>query len=137
MMRSIFLFTILCCRAQTYPDSLPTNHPSLGYFDASTNDPASKLAGAHFEPRSDGTGYLAALLDYFKINPDSQGLVFSKSSAQASKISPRNPRAIYFNDEVAVGYVRGSATMEIASVDPVRGPLFYSFTVDESGKPIL
>jgi hypothetical protein len=127
------------CRAQIYLDTLPATHPSIGYFDANANDPAAKLAAGtiHIEPRSDGTGYLAGLLDYFGINADSQGLVFSKSSSQAPKISPRNPRAIYFNDEVAIGYVRGSASMEVAAVDPVRGPIFYIFAPDETGKTSL
>ncbi len=125
--------------AQVYLDNIPINHSSIGYFDALVNDPAAKLADGriHFEPSSDGTGYLKSLLDYFGINADSQGLVFSKSSSQAPKISPRNPRAIYFNDEVAVGYVRGSASMEVAAVDPVRGPIFYTFAADAAGKPSL
>jgi hypothetical protein len=141
MIRSIFLCLplALSCRAQTYLDTLPINHSSIGYFDARVDDPAAKLAGdaAHIVARSDGTGYLASLLDYFGINPDSQGLVFSKSSSQAAKISPRNPRAIYFNDEVAVGYVRGSTAMEVAAVDPVRGPIFYTFQPDAAGKLTL
>jgi hypothetical protein len=133
------LLFVASCRAQIYLDNLPVDHSSIGYFDALSNDPAARLASGnvHLDYRSDGTGYLASLLDYFGINRDSQGLVFSKSSAQAAKISPRNPRAIYFNDEVAVGYVRGSAAMEVAAIDPVRGPIFYTFTADESGKPIL
>jgi hypothetical protein len=145
MIRLIFigLLVTLSCHAQIYLDTLPVNHPSIGYLDASVNDPAAKLqkqlsnGGAHLEASSDGTGYLRSLLDYFGINPDSQGLVFSKSSAQAPKISPRNPRAIYFNDEVAIGYVRGSAAMEVAAVDPVRGPIFYTFSPDDAGKPSL
>lgn len=145
-MTRLFCFCLLlaaCCRAQIYLDNLPINHSAIGYFDATANDPAAQLAGqlrsgdTHLKARSDGTGYLASLLDYFGINPDSQGLVFSKSSAQAPKISPRNPRAIYFNDEVAVGYVRGSETMEVAAIDPVRGPIFYTFRPDETGKPSL
>jgi hypothetical protein len=141
MMRllSTGLLLPLLCRAQIYLDTLPATHPSIGYFDSNVNDPAAKLASGNIriESHSDGTGYLAALLEYFGINADSQGLVFSKSSAQAPKISPRNPRAIYFNDEVAVGYVRGSASMEVAALDPVRGPIFYVFAPDEKGKPSL
>jgi hypothetical protein len=133
----------LCCGAQIYLDTLPDNHPSIGYSDTAVNDPAAQLgeqlkSGAvHLDAASDGTGYLASLLHYFRINPNSQGLVFSKSSAQAPKISPRNPRAIYFNDDVAVGYVRGSPTMEVAAVDPVRGPIFYTFAPDAAGNPVL
>jgi hypothetical protein len=141
MMRLIcFSFLLaLSCRAQVYLDNLPLEHSSVGYFDARVDDRAAALAAGdvHLTSRSDGTGYLASLLGYLGINPDSQGLVFSKSSSQAAKISPRNPRAIYFNDEVAVGYVRGNVTMEIAAVDPVRGPIFYTFSADDAGKPSL
>ncbi|MGA3204416.1 MAG: hypothetical protein ABSF12_18145 [Bryobacteraceae bacterium] len=126
----------ISCRAQVYLDNLPATHPSIRYFDAPSDDAAAHFA-AKLSLRSGGTRYLADLLDYFRINADSQALVFSKSSFQAGKISPRNPRAIYFNDEVAVGYVRGSDKMEVAAVDPVRGVLFYIFEVDQSGKPSL
>jgi hypothetical protein len=139
MMRLLSSAALLAvtCRAQIYLDTLPASHPSVGYFEGQPNDPASKLADAHLKYEPDGTGYLKSLLDFFGINIDSQGLVFSKSSFQAARISPRNPRAIYFNDEVAVGYVRGSEAMEIAAVDPVRGPIFYTFSADEAGKPAL
>jgi hypothetical protein len=52
-------------------------------------------------------------------------LVFSKTSFQADRISPRNPRAIYFNDDVAVGWVRGSSSMEVAAFDSRQGVVFY------------
>jgi hypothetical protein len=70
---------------------------------------------------------LPSLLAAFGINPDSQMLVFSKTSFQASKIGPRNPRAIYFNDEVAVGWVRGGEGIEVAAVDSRQGVVFYTF----------
>src|SRR3954462_14135806 len=49
-------------------------------------------------------GYLRSLLEKLKVAPESQILVFSKTSLQRSRISPRTPRAIYFNDDVYVGY---------------------------------
>jgi len=70
---------------------------------------------------------LAALLSQLAIPIDSQALVFSKTSFQAPKIGPRNPRAIYFNDEVAVGYVPGGDGMEVAATDPNQGAVFYTF----------
>src|SRR5689334_6138081 len=39
-------------------------------------------------------GYLPALLDYLKISPKSQMLVFSKTSLQVHYITPETPRAI-------------------------------------------
>jgi hypothetical protein len=80
---------------------------------------------------------LPSLLAQLDIHTDTQALVFSKTSFQGTKIGPRNPRAIYFNDEVAIGYVRGSEAIEVAAIDPIRGPIFYTFAPDATGKPTL
>jgi hypothetical protein len=71
-------------------------------------------------------GFLLALLRELKIDSNSQMLVFSKTSFQRERISPRNPRALYFNDEAYVGYVHGSPMLEITSVDPKLGAVFYT-----------
>jgi hypothetical protein len=70
-------------------------------------------------------GYLSSLLKALRVPAESQGLVFSKTSFQASRISPQTPRALYFNDDVYVGWVKDGQTIELASVDPTRGPVFY------------
>jgi hypothetical protein len=54
-------------------------------------------------------------------------LVFSKTSFQAARIEPSNPRALYFGDDVMVGFVRGSELLELAALDPRQGMVFYSF----------
>lgn len=70
---------------------------------------------------------LSDLLARLDIHTDTQALVFSKTSFQGTKIGPRNPRAIYFNDEVAVGWVPGGDGMEVAASDPRQGTVFYTF----------
>lgn len=75
-----------------------------------------------------GFGYLRSLLEELNVPVSSQVLVFSKTSLQVRLISRRNPRAIYFNDDVYVGWVRGSSMMEISTSDPKLGAAFY--TVD-------
>ena len=80
-------------------------------------------------------GYLQSVLDALKIPVDSQGLVFSKTSLHASLISPEAPRAIYFNDDVYVGWVRNAQVLEIASVDPVKGPVFYLLPQKRAEQP--
>src|SRR5262245_46592888 len=67
-----------------------------------------------------GWGYLRSLLDHLDVNVDSQILVFSKTSFQLSKISPKTPRAIYFSDKVSVGSVQEGSVFEITSLDPVQ-----------------
>src|SRR5207247_5833809 len=38
---------------------------------------------------------------------ESQMVVFSKTSVQAQRINPQNPRTLFFNDSVVIGWVRG------------------------------
>jgi hypothetical protein len=82
------------------------------------------------EPR----GYLDSLLEALDISPLTQTLVFSKTSAQFRLISPRSPRALYFNDDVYVGWVRGGPFLEISTADPVDGASFYAIEQDPSTK---
>ena len=73
-----------------------------------------------------GTGNLKSLLEALEIPVSSQALVFSKTSMQITYISPRSPRAIYFNDDTYVGWVQGSSLMEISTNDPKLGAAFYT-----------
>jgi hypothetical protein len=87
------------------------------------------------EYREGGLGYLPSLLERLQVNPDSQALVFSKTSFQAPKIGPRNPRAIYFNDSVAVGFVPGGDVMEVAALDGKQGVAFYTLETRRAERP--
>jgi hypothetical protein len=71
------------------------------------------------------------------VNIDSQALVFSKTSFQAHRISPRNPRAVYFNDNVAVGYVPSGEVLEVAALDPRQGVVFYTLDTQKTDRPLL
>ncbi len=76
----------------------------------------------------DTSGYLRSLLDALHIPVESQMMVFSKTSVQSLRIEPGNPRTLFFNDSVIVGWVRGGF-IEVAVQDPERGFEFY--TVDQ------
>ena len=54
---------------------------------------------------SNRASMLSYLLKEFKISYLSQVLVFSNTSLQLSKISPKSPRAIFFSDDLYPGYV--------------------------------
>jgi hypothetical protein len=82
-----------------------------------------------------GFGYLASLLERLDVNVNSQVLVFSKTSFQHAFISPRNPRAIYFNDAVAIGTVPGGDVLELTALDPARGVAFYTLSAAKAEKP--
>lgn len=128
---------------QIYPDKLPGDHPAIQYSQGPFEDPVARLKReidrgvVQLEYTSDGLGYLPSVLEHLGVNVDSQALVFSKTSFQAPKISPRNPRAIYFGDDVAVGWVRGGDGMELASLDPKLGVVFYTLSAskEENGRP--
>jgi hypothetical protein len=75
-------------------------------------------------------GYLPALLKALKIPVSSQTLVFSKTSAQFRLISAASPRALYFNDEVYVGWVRGGPFLEVSAADPNGAGIFFTFPQD-------
>jgi len=80
-------------------------------------------------------GYLPALLRAFDISVASQTLVFSKTSAQFRLISSDSPRALYFNDDVYVGFVRGGPFLEISAADPEGGGVFYALDQTERKSP--
>ena len=71
-------------------------------------------------------GYLPDLLKALDVPVESQTLVFSKTSLQMRRISPRTPRAIYFNDDVYVVFCQSGDVLEISAVDPQLGTVFYS-----------
>jgi hypothetical protein len=52
-------------------------------------------------------------------------------------INPRNPRVIYFNDDVSVGWMRGTFVLEVAAQDPVLGTIFYELDQQRTEKPTL
>ena len=80
-------------------------------------------------------GYLPALLESLGVPRSSQMLVFSKTSLQRQLISPANPRAIYFNDDVYIGFIPGAPLLEVSAVDPNLGGVFYALAQDATAKP--
>jgi uncharacterized protein (TIGR03067 family) len=103
-------------------------------------DPVSilerKLAAGQAElPFDSKWGYLKGLLQQLDLNPDSQILVFSKTSFQQELISPAKPRALYFNDNVILGVVQDASVYELISVEPDEGLLFFSLDQGKADQP--
>jgi len=109
-------------------------HPLIQYATRPTTDRIAALTRAiadgatTLEPDAK-TGYLKPLLRALAIPVDTQILVFSKTGVQAAFTGPQNPRALYFDDSVVVGYIPGAPIVEIAALDPQQGTQFY--TVDQ------
>jgi len=105
------------------------------------NDPVARLARqidngeVKLEYSADGWGYLTSLLKHLDIHVDSQVLVFSKTSFQLTKISPKTPRAIFFNDSAAVGSVQDGPYFELTAIDPSQGLIYYTLDTQKGEKP--
>lgn len=112
--------------AQSEPDY---EHPPVRYSATAPRDALARLqvrlAAGDVTLAGGELGMLRALLDEFGVSPDSQMLVFSRTSFQRGRIRPDQPRAIYFSDTVYVGWVPGGM-VEVAAIDPQLGPVFYT-----------
>jgi len=73
-----------------------------------------------------GHGYLESVLKALNVSPESQVLPFTSSSLQFDRITPKTPRTIYFNDDVAVGAVHPGGLIEILANDRRGGIVFYT-----------
>jgi hypothetical protein len=80
-------------------------------------------------------GYLPSLLRRLDVPVSSQGLVFSRTSLQRQHIHSRTPRAVYFNDDVYVGFCQQGDVLEISAVDPQLGAVFYTLDQREADRP--
>jgi len=108
--------------------------PSIDYAQP-TNDSVTRLFDAinrgEININYEGErGYLDALLEVLSISPTSQVLIFSKTALKGRLVSPMTPRAIYFNDDLYISFIPGTPALEIASMDPLLGPVFYEIPLE-------
>lgn len=106
-------------------------HPAIAYPTRPTRDAVTRLneelrRGTTRLTFDSTNGYLRGVLAAAHIPVESQLLVFSQTSAQGEQVSMASPRAIFFADDIAVGWVRGTGLLEVAAVDPEQGPVFYT-----------
>lgn len=143
----ILLALVLCLGAPLFAEdfqgsthTLRYDDPPIYYNAQAPNDRIAKLqagiASGEVKLKWDEQfGWLPALLDELKIPKSSQMLVFSQTSLQRRQINPRNPRAIFYNDDVYLGYIPNAPLMEISAVDPKLGAIFYSLEQTPQQKP--
>ena len=81
-------------------------------------------------------GYLKSLLGQLQISTSSQVLSFGRTSLQDDKISLTTPRALYFSDDIHLGYVQ-NGLIEIAAHDPSRGMVFYTLKQTNDAPPVF
>ena len=121
---------------------VPFSDDPINYRTHEVSDPVAQLQKSldhgdvklDYEPKH---GYLKSVLDRLEIPVSSQTLVFSKTSFQYKKITPRTPRALYFNDDVYIGQVHDGKVIEVVSFDPMQGAMFYILDEHQSDHPVF
>jgi len=118
--------------AQLDGSVISLEHPAIGYRSQALSNPVADLQERLTQGKTDlafderpGIGYLPTLLDELQVPLDSQLLVYSKTSLQQRLITPTRPRALFFNDEMAIGAVH-NGIIEIAVQDAKQGAAFYT-----------
>ncbi|WP_442512087.1 hypothetical protein SH528x_001198 [Novipirellula sp. SH528] len=114
--------------------------PPINYLTAPTNDPVTQLAakveaGEIKLSYDQKHGYLKSVLEALEVPVSSQTLVFSKTSLQLRRITPHRPRALYFNDDVYVGWCQRGDVIEFAATDAKQGAMFYTLSQTQDGPP--
>ncbi len=114
----------------------------IDYHNAPVNDPVAQLeakldSGQVTLAYDTRHGYLKSVLEQLDIPISSQTLVFSKTSMQLHRISPNRPRAVYFNDDVYVGWCQRGDVLELAATDPMQGATFYTIKQTRQDKPLI
>ena len=84
---------------------------------------------------NDGHGYVPGLLQALRIPRNSQLLVFSASSLQFDRIGPKTPRAVYHQDDVALGTVLDGKLIEVMATDRDSGVAFYTLDTAQAERP--
>ena len=116
-----------------------TSAPAVAYAAQQPHDAIAQLneklaAGSTTLTYDPGSGYLRSVLSALDVPLESQLAVFSKTSVQARIISPVNPRTLFFNDRVVIGWPRGGF-IEAAALDPTLGVVFYNLNQQASASP--
>jgi len=139
MFRPAFSITVACMLAAPATADDLEREP-INYKTAPTDNVVAALqkrldAGKAKLKFVDDHGYLPAVLKQLNVPESSQVLVFSKTSLQRDRITPNTPRAIYFNDDVYVGFCLRGDVLEVSAVDTNLGTAFYTLDQQPTQEP--
>ena len=124
--------------ADVFPVSV--DHAAIQYTTRTTSDAVAelnkKLQAGQAKLVFDGRlGYLRSVLAALDVPIESQTLVYSPTSFQTEHITEKTPRALYFNDTVAVGWVNGGDVLEVAALDREQGEIFWALAQKPQQQP--
>ncbi len=134
------LFCLSAFAGETPNDGASPNRAIQYLVATNLQDPVAvlqrQIAAGKTQLKFDSSrGYLPALLEALGVQRSSQCLVFSKTSCQAHETSPQTPRALYFNDEVSLGWVPNGTDIDVIAIDPRVGPVFYTLEQKPAAAP--
>lgn len=120
-------------------DRVPYGREPVNYFGTAANDSVAILssrlqAGDSRLISHERFGYLLSVLELLDVPIESQLLVYSKTARVPGLVTPKNPRAIFFNDEVSVAWIPNARELELTAVDPVKG--VNTYTLSQPLKPL-
>jgi hypothetical protein len=135
----LFAGCISCTCSNTFAQRVNYEEAPINYSLSVPDNRISQLqaqldSGAKALTFDGKQGYLRSLLETLEISPSSQVMSFSRTSLQDDKISPKTPRALYFNDEVHLGFVQ-NGLIEIAVRDSQLGMVFYTLKQADDEAP--
>lgn len=116
------------------------DRPEHDYWNRPLNDKFTQLKDQletgklPLDYRTEKT-FLVSLLKALDIPASSQVMVFSTTSLQLRLINVRNPRAIYFNEDIYIGYIPGGR-IEVVALHPELGGIFYIFDIPRGRKTV-
>ena len=113
--------------------------PPIEYSKSTPDNCVSKLqsrlnCGESQLEYHDDLGYLPSLLKCLMCR-SSRNYSSSPKPVCNVTISPHRPRAIYFNDDVYVGYCQSGDVLELSAVDPQLGAVFYTLIRNRTTPP--
>ncbi len=138
-----FALALSAARADDFQGAthmVPFDEDTLHYSQTHASGPVARLQdridqGTVKLKHDDAYGYLLSVLAELKVSTNSQMLVGSKTSFQRERISPKSPRALFFNDDVYIGFIPGAPLMELSMADPKLGGVFYTLEQRPMDKP--
>ena len=138
--RLTIVFVVISVHGELVVAQLEFEGAPINYATAPVHDPVARLqqkldAGEASLEWDEKHGWLPSVLKQLDVSQSSQLLVFSKTSLQLRRIMPSRPRALYFNDETYIGWVQRGDVVEVSSVDPRQGAIFYTLKQQITDSP--
>lgn len=142
-MRTFLCFVVWLAVAGVAQAQIEFEAAPINYESAEVNNRVTRLqkqldAGEVKLAPDPNHGYLDSVLKLLNVPTSSQVMVFSKTSLQLRRIMPSRPRAVYFSDDMYIGYCQQGDVLEVAAQDPQQGTIFYTLSqpdVEADAKP--